>query len=386
MPSSADATPPPISVHAEARQWRGRLWRNLALPPGFVRRTLIENGAITVLVLAYTAGIYGAAALFGKTDALKLNLYNAFLGVFVGTSLFVGVLGYFFYLLVILHPPSPFAVIHRHLKTHLRFWERAVIGAPMLVVMPLFFSVFTSGKNLIPVFNPYHWDTTFAAWDRWLAGGVEPWQRLAFLLQAPFSAYLVAGINILYDLWMLLMVMALLWQAFTPNRPTLRLQFFLAYLLCWALLGTTMATALSSVGPCFYGHVVVSGPNPYAALMATLHELNTIAPNYALDTQRNLWKTFTDNHLTLGSGISAMPSLHLSIATLMALLAWRTRRWMGVVFIAYLAVLEVGSVLLGWHYLVDGLVAVAGTFLIWALAGWLATATNGGPRRHERDL
>lgn len=353
------------------------------LPPGYLRGALVANGAITVLVLAYTAGIWGAAALFGRPGALVFDLYTSFLGLFVGASLFVGLLGYLFYVLVIVHPPSPFAVIRRHIKMHLRLWERAVIGVPMLVVMPLFFSVFTSAKNLIPVFNPYHWDTTFAAWDRWLAGGVEPWQRLSFLFHAPHAAYLVAGINILYDLWMLLMVMTLLWQAFTPNRPALRLQFFLAYVLCWALLGTTMATALSSAGPCFYGHVV-SGSNPYAALMAALHELSTITPNYALGVQRKLWESFQHDDLALGNGISAMPSLHLSIATLLAFLAWRMRRWMGVVFFAYLGVLEVGSVLLGWHYLVDGLVAVVSTVLVWKLAGWLSRSINGHIRERER--
>ena len=69
----------------------------------------------------------------------------------------------------------------------------------------------------------------------------------------------------------------------------------------------------------------------------------------------------------MGSGISAMPSLHVAMAFLFALLTWRVNRLLGVCFYAFTGLILLGSVHLAWHYAVDGYLALAITWCIWHL-------------------
>ena len=71
----------------------------------------------------------------------------------------------------------------------------------------------------------------------------------------------------------------------------------------------------------------------------------------------------------LGSGISAMPSMHNSFAVLMALSMYAVKRWLGILFIVHAIFIYIGSIALGWHYALDGIVSAPLTVLIWWLAG-----------------
>ena len=73
-----------------------------------------------------------------------------------------------------------------------------------------------------------------------------------------------------------------------------------------------------------------------------------------------------------------MPSLHNAICVLMALAAWRLDRRLGLLAWFYALWIFLGSVALAWHYAVDGLVALAATWLIWAGAGRFASWWHRG--------
>jgi membrane-associated phospholipid phosphatase len=64
-----------------------------------------------------------------------------------------------------------------------------------------------------------------------------------------------------------------------------------------------------------------------------------------------------------------MPSLHVTIATLMALLAWRYNRTAGIAFTVFTVVILIGSIMLGWHYSADGLAGIALALVFWGVAG-----------------
>ena len=64
-------------------------------------------------------------------------------------------------------------------------------------------------------------------------------------------------------------------------------------------------------------------------------------------------------------GISAMPSLHNAIAVLYALIAFRIGKAIGIFMSLYAAIIFVGSVHLGWHYAVDGIIAAIAMYAIW---------------------
>jgi hypothetical protein len=64
-----------------------------------------------------------------------------------------------------------------------------------------------------------------------------------------------------------------------------------------------------------------------------------------------------------------MPSLHNAMAVLFACAAYQADRRIGRLFAGYALLIWIGSIHLGWHYAVDGIVAAALTVAIWKLAG-----------------
>ena len=75
-------------------------------------------------------------------------------------------------------------------------------------------------------------------------------------------------VDMLYYVWIPFVTGLVYWQAWSADRVR-RTRFFLTYTVGWILLGTVLATLLSSAGPCFYS-AVTGAPSPYAPLMAYL--------------------------------------------------------------------------------------------------------------------
>jgi membrane-associated phospholipid phosphatase len=137
----------------------------------------------------------------------------------------------------------------------------------------------------------------------------------------------------------------------------------------WIVLGTVLATVFSSVGPCFYG-LLIGGNDPYAPLMTSLHAADKVIPVWALDVQEMLWSGFKESGGAPVLGISAMPSMHVATAVLLALLGWRINRPAGIALTLFALIIMIGSVHLGWHYALDGYVGAAGAYIVWRVVGW----------------
>ncbi|MCV6036898.1 phosphatase PAP2 family protein, partial [Escherichia coli] len=101
----------------------------------------------------------------------------------------------------------------------------------------------------------------------------------------------------------------------------------------WMINGSLFATAFSSVGPCYLE--LLNGDDLFAPLMQRLNEQSTFLesvgafPLWALQTQDYLWQGYVTQVNGIGSGISAMPSMHVSIAVLMALCTYRLNKTLG---------------------------------------------------------
>jgi membrane-associated phospholipid phosphatase len=83
--------------------------------------------------------------------------------------------------------------------------------------------------------------------------------------------------------------------------------------------------------------------------------------------------------LMVGGGISAMPSVHNALAALFALAAFQLNRAAGWIAASYAALIWIGSIHLGWHYALDGVVAFALTYGIWIVCGRIAAALDKQP-------
>ncbi len=243
--------------------------------------------------------------------------------------------------------------------------ERLAQSLLIFLLMPLFVTAYTSFKTSIPQLHPFSWDATFSQWDLWLHGGHHPWRLLQPIIGHPLISSLI---NVVYNVWFYVVFGVMAWQAASLRDPRLRLQFLLSFVLTWALLGSLAATLLSSAGPVYYGRVT-GLEDVYAPLMAYLHAADERYPIWALGVQEMLWTHYQHVIAGAGSGISAMPSMHVGTSVLFTLLGWRAHRLLGLAFAAFTGVILVGSVHLGWHYAVDGYVAIVATCLIWVVVG-----------------
>ncbi len=273
---------------------------------------------------------------------------------------------------VVRHPRAPVAGIRQ--ATRGMVCGRFFAGCLMLVVLPVFYGTFTSIKNMLPLMAPFAWDPWFADLDRALHGGVEP----GLALRHALGLEVTLALDVAYSmLWFGLLMGVGAWAALSAELAHLRSRFFLTLVLAWIVIGNLLAGLFLSAGPCFYGEV--TGDNGrFAELVGSMVGQSARYREY-------LWELHAGGGIDLGTGISAFPSMHLAIATLLMLYLWSVSRPLGILGAVFLTIMQVGSVVLGWHYAIDGYASIAIAIALWRIAGLVfpaqRTARASGSRR-----
>jgi len=324
---------------------------------------------------------------FTGSIGASFRLYTATTAGMMGVMLVALVMIHAVYVMVALRPRRLFAELGRQYGSSLFRADRVANALPVFLLLPVFFNSFTVLKTSVPRIAPFAWDTAFEAADRWLHGGKAPWT----LLQPWFESHLAAAhyLNLAYLIWFFMLWLVVVWQICRLSDPALRAQFVGTMVLSWILLGTIGSFLLSSAGPCYFGRVT-GLPDPYQPLMAYLGRANEVAVVWSLQTQEMLWRLYAGQEIGFGGGISAMPSMHVAMATLLMLLARRLHWALGIGAFLYYLVIQIGSVQLGWHYAVDGYVSTAIMLPLWWAVGravaWrtaLRTAAHPAPLAAE---
>lgn len=208
--------------------------------------------------------------------------------------------------------------------------------------------------------------------DRWLFGR-DAWRVTHGVLSSPWATQ---AIDLAYHAWFLPMTLGVACCIFAPPGTVLAQRYLLAYVLLWVLQGSALAYWLPAAGPVYFDDFQRE-VGRFAELGARLADQDAWlramgAPGLsALSYQDHLLHLFVSREIALGGGISAMPSLHNAMAVLFACAARRLSPLLGLGFAVYAFVIWIGSIQLGWHYALDGIVALAATFATWKATGWL---------------
>ena len=247
----------------------------------------------------------------------------------------------------------PLATLTRLLYREKHWIARGIF----LTILGMFFSnAFTSIKTSIPRNQKFYADEFFISADQWIFG-TDPWR----LTHGVFGQIETIVLDRAYLLWLTAQLILAISLHFSRDQ-ILQLKGLITYLASWIVLGGLLATSLASVGPCYFAEFY--GRHHFAPLMDALASHDNLN---AVFLQRKLLDAQGSG--LFGSGISAMPSMHVAIALLIVFLA--KERWgLGLMFalsVVFFILIMIGSVHLGWHYAVDGLVSIAGVWIIWRL-------------------
>lgn len=259
--------------------------------------------------------------------------------------------------------PSPTMALLRALGVWLAHRERLANAVNGLVAVIVFAAGFGILKGTIAILTPFHWDEAFAAWDRALHFGRAPHEWLWWLINAPLAVFLI---NVAYNFWFVVLAGSMLYASIATRDTRLRHRFLISLILVWVLAGFFVAMAFSSAGPCYFERLGLGVE--FDPLMQALAAANESYPIWALTTQDILWSGYTG--ASTGSvGISAFPSVHVATAVLIAIYATRLSVAAGAALWAFAALIVVGSVVLGWHYAIDGYAGAILTVAIWKGTG-----------------
>ena len=271
--------------------------------------------------------------------------------------------------------PHPTLYFFRAIRSFFQPLSKAISFALLVLALNLTFSSYTFLKPLIPELNPFQFDELFYQLDKWLHFGVSPWQ----ITHQVFSNALASSvINFLYHLWFLLMWGSVLLFIIRRDLEKLRDQFLITFLTSWLLIGGVAAVLMSSAGPC-YMHLLNPEHQYYLPLIERLEtQSQTLVDNHwfplwALDVQEMLWQMYSNQNSGIGGGISAMPSMHVSVAVTMALAFQKLHKKLGYLMWGYVLAIQIGSVHLAWHYAIDGYLSAILTLVIWKSVGALHT-------------
>jgi hypothetical protein len=328
-------------------------------------------------VAAYSLIVYGIAVVNGLEDLLRFGLYSPLASLFLIVLLVccVSLITYLTIRTGLEKEPRPVKRVYLEFGRIVGLKGAAEVIVS-IVAISIFNACFTSFKAMIGVLNPFHLDPLLARIDQAFHGGIPPWEITHSIVTSLGGTFVV---DTLYASWVLVLWGFLIWNVLRLRNPVARQQFLLAYVLSWGVMGSLLAYVLSSAGPCYYGPVT-GLEDIYAPLMERLHKMDEGLAAYgkwyaikALDGQEWLWSHYTAAKVKAGAGISAMPSMHVSFAVLFALSAWQVSRVFGIIMAAYAFFVLFGSVLLGWHYAIDGYLAIPLSMGVWWFSGCVAS-------------
>ena len=222
----------------------------------------------------------------------------------------------------------------------LRIWLGIVLSMHIYVWLKLY----------VPFINSNLLDTSIWEFEQSLLGGMSPNVFILELFKYPWA---LRGMDWAYpNLFQFGLLACLMIIPALPSR-CLRLACATSYILMWTT-GGWLHVLLPVMGPCYW---FPSCWKPYAQwLPRTLHMQAELLKNYQ---ELTLFGHGAGLQVHPAFGVAAMPSMHNANQALLAMWAWRLNRWAGWGIWITFALIFLGSVITGWHYVVDSVAGAA---------------------------
>lgn len=214
-------------------------------------------------------------------------------------------------------------------------------------------------KLVVPIVHPRLYDQAMWDLDQALMAGLSP---NIFFMNLFGESFVMRVIDWSYArIFVASMTVAFGFFLSDPSRR-LRLAFSTGNTFLW-IAGAWLYMLIPSIGPAY------RFPDLWLPLASAL----PITQNSQAVLMRNYQNVLRmtsggTGEVNLMFGVAAFPSLHVAFQTFAFL--WMRRIWIygQIVFGVFVLVILIGSVVTGWHYLIDGLAGV----LLAAIAYWIA--------------
>lgn len=269
------------------------------------------------------------------------------------------------------HPVSISAVVGLCLVPVLRPATRSRTLSEAVTALAasfVFFSAFFLLKTDLPLLTEAVWGTRYAAdmpliaLDRALHFGVDPWRFTHWLTGAIGWQGLNDVLVFCYTtLWIAPSILFPLFLALWENSQERKRRFLNLYVFSWIVLGNLLPFLFLAAGPVFVERM--HGLGDFVPLTAALAESGML--DSAIGWQQDwLWRMYSENAQGIGTGISAFPSGHLALATVLTLYVNERVRPLNWIMVPFLLLTLFLSVHTGYHYAVDGYVAILAVWLM----------------------
>lgn len=315
----------------------------------------MRSAVLVILSVCVAASLIWPFFLYPHLNLVELGLLN---GAYLGLSFLAGGI-----VIACWRVPAIFRATTDPAELRTRWMMGAVLATG--VTLPLF-QVF---KQIVLPARGFPLDVHIVAAEHWIFGGRDAWEVTHALFGGLWPTLVL---DTAYAVWLPMMFLFPMVVSAAIHDTEARGRLIGTWVASWVIIGSIGAWLLGSAGPCYYNDLV--GPNAgFLKLHAALQGLDAQAQAVGLSIralyfQHMLEATQAGSNLDFASGISAMPSMHVSMASLFAIAGFRRSTLLGSIFTVYALMIWIASVHLGWHYALDGVVGAAMMGVLWGLS------------------
>jgi len=241
--------------------------------------------------------------------------------------------------------------------THAGFWTdllRIIVAFSMVQTAHLTFKVY------IPLINGQNFDRLLSRCDRALFLGHDP---IALVIAVSSAPLVLRAFDLIYSVGYFFLLWGGVALFFTQLDGAKRTTFFSSFVVMWQL-GLLFYLLLPSWGPVF------TTPELFESVLEHMPATVWVQSHLYRETASIIRGNY--DIVIHFFGLAAFPSLHVGVLVLYSLWAAQLRRvWLHLA-LCFLALIFIGSMLTGYHYLVDGLGGALVAGFSWVVARRLA--------------